>query len=121
MTSRCPSSMSSAAMPAIGHGPLIALGILGAAAYLKAVLVLYLRRSKRALLAAVQREKAENHQRTPLHGSHRRSPPATAYGPDIAGSDFPSHSNRWRRTSVSQVCHIQVRNPVDNGTCSKFE
>src|SRR5947207_8726848 len=85
------SSMSSAAVPAIGHGPLIALGILGAAAYLEAVLVLYLRRSERALLAAVQREKAENHQRAPLRGSHRRSPPATAYGLNIPRDHVPNH------------------------------
>ena len=108
-------------MPTIGHGPLIALGILGAAAYLEAVLVLYLRRSERALLAAVQREKAENNQRTPLRGSHHRSPPAIAYGPNIASGHFPSHRNPRRHTRVSQVCHIQVSNPVDNGTCSKFE
>src|SRR5690349_13349398 len=88
--------MSSAAMPAIGHGALIALGILRAAAYLEAVLVLYLRGSERALLAAMQCEKAENRQRSPLHRSHRRSPPATAYAPKIARGHFPSHRDRRR-------------------------
>src|ERR1051326_5789499 len=105
--------MSSAAMPTIGHSPLIALGILGAAAYLEAVLVLHFRGSERALLATVQRENAENRQRSPLHRSHPDLPPVTAYGPKIARDHFPSHRDRRRHTSVSQVCHIQVSNSVD--------
>src|ERR1051326_3023442 len=89
--------MSSAAMPTIGHSPLIALGILGAAAYLEAVLVLHFRGSERALLATVQRENAENRQRSPLHRSHPDLPPVTAYGPKIARGHFPSHRDRRKR------------------------
>jgi hypothetical protein len=53
-------------MPTIGHGLLIALGILEPAANLETVLVLYFRRRWRALLTPNERGEGEQHQR---HGA----------------------------------------------------
>jgi len=100
-------------MAAVGHGRLIALGILEAAANLETALALYFRSRWRALLTPEQRREGQEHQEDQGHGA---TPKTWAPGPGRpetrAGSRHPrsrTHIIRSLRRSA-----LREREPISS-------